>query len=179
MPHPTPTRRTPDEIGLLALASGDLTVDTDTGAVHHRDGRRAEYPCQNGYGLIPISDGTRATTIGAHRLVWLALHGPIPGGLRVNHINKRTWDNRPDNLELVTPAGNWHHGHGSDYVHIGPNGVDPAWLHKVNALLESGDITPEALAPLRGEAMTSDIAVFSGGSVVSPHAPARAKRRNA
>jgi hypothetical protein len=42
----------------------------------------------------------------AHRLVYRHFNGPIPDGLTVNHRNGRKWDNRPNNLELVTPSGN-------------------------------------------------------------------------
>jgi hypothetical protein len=164
---------TPDELALRALADGHLTVDPETGAIY-RGGRRAESPSPKAYGVVSVGH----TTIGAHRLVWLALHGPIPGDLLVNHINKRPWDNRPSNLELVTRAGNWYHGHGEDYVSIGGNGVDPAWLAKVRDLLDSGDVDADALAELRGVPLSGEIDPYAGGSVVPTRSPVRAKRRN-
>lgn len=172
MSKATPGRPTPDEMGLRALADGTLTVDAETGAIY-RDGQRAESPSQDGYGIVSVGH----TTIGAHRLVWLALHGPIPGDLLVNHINKRPWDNRPANLELVTRAGNWFHGAGEDYVGIGGNVIDAEWIAKVRDLAESGDVTAEALDELRGEAVTGAVDPYSGGSVVAARSRL-AKRRN-
>lgn len=41
-----------------------------------------------------------------HLLVWEAFNGPIPKGLEVNHINEIRWDNRIDNLNLLTRKEN-------------------------------------------------------------------------
>lgn len=40
------------------------------------------------------------------RLVWLAVHGPIPKNMQVNHINHDRGDDRITNLELVTRTQN-------------------------------------------------------------------------
>jgi hypothetical protein len=37
-----------------------------------------------------------------HRCIWTKVHGPIPDGHEVNHINRKRWDNRLENLELLT-----------------------------------------------------------------------------
>lgn len=177
MSQTTPARITPDEMALRALAAGSLTVDAETGAIHRANGKRAEYPRPNGYGVVSLYEpGQGARVVGAHRVVWLALHGPIPPGLQVNHRNKRRWDNRPENLELVTPADNHHHRAGTDYVSIGGDTVDLAWLDQVRELLDSDDI--EALDALRGEPLSSPIKPYAGGSVVAARAPSRMKRRN-
>lgn len=175
MAKATPSRSTPDEMALRALAAGRLAVDPETGAVH-RDGERAECPDPNGYGVVPISEPGHTTTVGAHRVAWLALYGPIPGGLIVNHINKRTWDNRPANLELVTRAGNWFHGAGEEYVSIGQDGIDPQWLVKIRELLDSGEVDPESIANLRGEMLSGSAKPYAGGAVVQARS-VRAKRR--
>jgi hypothetical protein len=47
----------------------------------------------------------------AHRLIWESVHGPIPEGLEINHRNGIRWDNRIDNLELVTKSQNKKHSY--------------------------------------------------------------------
>jgi hypothetical protein len=46
----------------------------------------------------------------AHRVVWQAFNGPIEKGLEVNHKNGCKYDNRLDNLELLTRSENMLHG---------------------------------------------------------------------
>lgn len=36
-----------------------------------------------------------------HRVIWAGLHGPIPKGWVVHHLNGDLWDNRPHNLAAV------------------------------------------------------------------------------
>jgi len=46
---------------------------------------------------------------GAHRLVYRHFHGPIPGGVTINHLNGKKDDNRPENLEIATYSENLKH----------------------------------------------------------------------
>lgn len=46
-----------------------------------------------------------------HRIVWEAVHGPIPTGLEINHRNGIKADNRITNLELVTHQENIRHAY--------------------------------------------------------------------
>lgn len=39
-----------------------------------------------------------------HRAVWISAHGPIADGHEVHHINRKRWDSRLSNLELLTVA---------------------------------------------------------------------------
>lgn len=41
-----------------------------------------------------------------HRLIYIWLHGAIPTGIQVDHLNGIRTDNRPQNLRLVTSSGN-------------------------------------------------------------------------
>lgn len=62
--------------------------------------------CQ-GYRQIWI-DGTM---VNAHRVVWEHVHGAIPSGKEVDHINGQRSDNRIANLRLVTRAENLQNRH--------------------------------------------------------------------
>lgn len=42
----------------------------------------------------------------AHRVIWEMIHGHIPSGMVVDHINRDPWDNRLCNLRLATHADN-------------------------------------------------------------------------
>ena len=70
---------------------------------------RAENPLQSGYLQVRAMFNLRRFNALAHRLVWLHLHGPVPVGMVVNHINANKSDNRPCNLEIVTPIENVRH----------------------------------------------------------------------
>lgn len=42
----------------------------------------------------------------AHRLIWIYHHGAIKGGYEIDHINRKRYDNRIENLRCVTRSGN-------------------------------------------------------------------------
>lgn len=41
-----------------------------------------------------------------HRLIWELLHGPLPDGMQIDHINGIRHDNRIENLRVVTRQDN-------------------------------------------------------------------------
>ena len=83
-------------------------VDPDCGVVFGHRGRPIRKICTGGY--IQAQSSTH-TPISVHRLVWEAVHGPIPIGMQINHINGIKKDNRIINLELVTGSENVTHAY--------------------------------------------------------------------
>ena len=103
------------EMYARAIRSGDLEID-DEGRVwrvvlsrlefHYPiNRRRAEYRDAAGYLVVRH----RRSNLMAHRLVWWFFHGPIADEMEVNHVNGVKNDNRPENLEIVTPSENVRH----------------------------------------------------------------------
>lgn len=113
-----------DELATKALRDGLLRVDNDGSvwriATRGRSGRQR--PCKPARADRLDSTGYRRVRLGrrgsavAHRIVWIALRGPIPAGLEINHKNLDKGDNRIDNLEIVTHAGNVQHAFASGAV---------------------------------------------------------------
>jgi len=62
-----------------------------------------------GYCTINLSRGGNKRLHFVHRLVAAAFIGPRPEGLEVNHRNGIKTDNRPANLEYLTPSANCIH----------------------------------------------------------------------
>lgn len=58
------------------------------------------------YGRSSYTDDSGLHHIGAHRLSWMALRGPIPDGLQIDHLCKNTTCVRPSHLEPVTGREN-------------------------------------------------------------------------
>ena len=86
-----------------------LAVDPVAGLVFGKKGKPFVKLNNYGYVMPLTSPGKRAFL--AHRLVWEAVHGPIPKGMELNHINGVKTDNRIANLELVTPSENALHAY--------------------------------------------------------------------
>ena len=113
---PPPVNRDLYDIAAKNVQNGTWTVDATAGRVisgrlHRPIG--AKHP-NLGYVLLTVVRGPfgtpgRTATVMAHRVIWEAVHGPIPEGLEINHMNARKDDNRIENLELVTRQGNCQH----------------------------------------------------------------------
>lgn len=90
-----------------------MRIDAATGIVHQTFTTNLyvyERPVgllhKNGY--VGISMGT-GRQVYAHRLVATVAYGDIPSGMVVNHIDGVKHNNRPANLEVVTPRENTMH----------------------------------------------------------------------
>jgi len=85
-----------------------FVFDAATGVVYGPRGKPITKRLRDGY--VVVFD--RGVFVGmAHRLIWEHVYGQIPLGLQVNHINGVKWDNRIENLELVTPSENLKHAY--------------------------------------------------------------------
>jgi hypothetical protein len=118
----------PDQLAYVAIKAGAFFVDVDTGVITRPSGVRAEVvDKRTAYGRVSVQQRPLVWAM-AHRMVWIAAHGLIPGSLQINHVNKRKWDNRLENLELVTSAGNVRHAAGLSY-----DIADAEWLQHMDA----------------------------------------------
>lgn len=88
-----------------------VVVDLEDGIAYGRRWEPLGWTNRDGYVVVDrrcLDDG-RATSV--HRLVWEAMHGPIPEGMEINHLNGVKDDNRITNLEMVTRPENLQHAY--------------------------------------------------------------------
>lgn len=85
-------------------------ADAERGLVIGRRGQPLR-GSRDRFGYVQIIDKKAGTWRMAHVLVWESVHGPVPDGFELNHINGVKDDNRIANLELVTRGGNLRHAY--------------------------------------------------------------------
>lgn len=59
-----------------------------------------------GYGVIGWNDAAGHHTARAHRLAYMLIHGPIPGGLTIDHLCRNRSCCNPAHLRLLTNEEN-------------------------------------------------------------------------
>lgn len=80
-----------------------LLVEPATGTIYGAAGAPVGAVCGDGYVRL---GGGRNGYLYAHRVIYEAVHGEIPAGLEIDHLNGKKADNRPCNLEAVTKSQN-------------------------------------------------------------------------
>lgn len=60
----------------------------------------------DGYLRVELWKNHKGKKIYLHYVVYTSFNGPIPEGMQVNHINEIKSDNRPENLNVLTPKDN-------------------------------------------------------------------------
>lgn len=73
--------------------------------------RMSPTPINSGYLCLHVFTDSGKPNRLVHILVAEAFLGPIPKGMQVNHKNGDKLDNRPQNLEYVTPSENIKHAY--------------------------------------------------------------------
>ncbi len=113
-----------------------LAYNPETGALVWRCNRRGKYArvgAAAGYrkatGYITITVDGEAHY--AHRLAWMLVHGPIPEGMEIDHIDHDPSNNRIANLRLVSVRDNKANQRGNSRNTSGITGV--FWAKHANA----------------------------------------------
>lgn len=70
---------------------------------------RVEQLTTKGYYSVRVTLNKIRYNVMAHRIIWQMKYGDIPKGYEINHKNGVKTDNRPENLEAITPSQNKYH----------------------------------------------------------------------
>lgn len=60
----------------------------------------------DGYLRVELWKNHKGKKICVHYIVYTSFNGQIPDGMQINHINEIKSDNRPENLNVLTPKEN-------------------------------------------------------------------------
>lgn len=94
-------------------------ISTNTKYESSRKGLK-QYLSKTGYLQISVVVGhEKKRTVSVHNLIALAFIGPRPDGMQINHKDGNKTNNRPENLEYVTPRQNIDH---SKIMGLSPRG---------------------------------------------------------
>lgn len=95
-----------------------------------KSARKLKLQCKNGYMYVAVKKVGKTKFAPVHRMVCSAFNGPCPvDGYQVDHINGDRKDNRPCNLEWVTPQTNVRRGKSRAVRAITPTGETITFSH--------------------------------------------------
>lgn len=101
--------------------------------------RRIGWMGNMGYPKVKVPAGEKLE----HRVIWEAVHGPVPPGMTINHINGRKNDNRIANLECVTQGDNHRHAYATGLRKVG------GFCARKGTECATAKLTPEAVVEIR------------------------------
>ncbi len=149
---------------LRAVYAGCFEIDADgsiwrvgrmrLGSVRPCVRRRAENKAPQYLQVRVVLDGKRIHAL-AHRVVWAYFNGPIPDGAVINHKNGNKRDNRPENLEPVSPSENVSHAHSCGLIdqrgqRNPASRISDADVARMRLEYANGGITQQQLATRHG-----------------------------
>lgn len=92
------------------MAGGRLKIDASAGLVYapksNTPNRSISAVIKKGYLRACLNIAGKQVHFMVHRIVWVALHGPIPDGYQIDHRDGDKQNNSIANLEAVPPAVN-------------------------------------------------------------------------
>lgn len=92
---------------LYEYAASKYSYDPETGEVRNiRTGYVMGSKQKGDYAILNVKTNRKRTSLEVHRFAWYCIHGMIPEGMQIDHINGDTRDNRIKNLRIVSPREN-------------------------------------------------------------------------
>lgn len=154
---------TKDEYIAWNLAEGNILTDPETGkvfATRGPGGVKLDEPVElkgsivNGYRVVSIRNHDVKLQCRVHRVIWISVHGVLPDGYVIDHINNDKQDNRICNLQLLTPADNSHKAKADGRYKTGLESkttkLDPELHEKIAYLYAISPLTQKQLGSLFG-----------------------------
>lgn len=157
------SKMTKDEYIAWNLAEGNIIADSKSGKVYgtrgpggcpYNEPKELQGTDVNGYKVVSIRNGATKLQCRVHRIIWISVHGVIPDGYVIDHINNVKSDNRIDNLQLLTPSQNSNKARLDGLYKSGLDNkatkLDPDLKDEIAFLYEYSDLTMRQLAELYG-----------------------------